>query len=59
MKWLKKLVSSDIAERAAKTFVQAFVATWLLADQPFSREALIAAFAAAVSAVWNWVKATA
>lgn len=57
MERIKQLLTSDVVERAVKTFVQAFVAFWLLADEPFSREVLVAAAAAGVSAVWNSVKA--
>jgi len=56
--FFKKWAATDIAERAWKTFVQAFVATWLLAGQPLSKEAFVAAFAAAVSVTWNWFKKT-
>lgn len=48
----------DIAIRAAKTFIQAFISVALVADEPLSVEAFIAAGAAGLSAVWNWVKAT-
>jgi hypothetical protein len=45
----------DIAVRASKTFVQAFVAVWLVVDEPFSKTALIAGLSAGVSAVWNTI----
>ena len=48
----------DIAVRAGKTFVQAFVAVLIVADQPFRKEVLVAAGAAGVSAVWNWLRET-
>lgn len=53
----KKLSNDDVFVRAFKTFVQAFVAVWLVAEQPFSTEVISSAVAAAVSAVWNtWIK---
>lgn len=48
----------DIGIRAVKTFVQAFVAVLLVADEPFKTEVLVAGVGAGVSAVWNFVKAT-
>jgi hypothetical protein len=47
----------DIAVRALKTFVQAFVSVLVLTDEPFSNKALVAAGASAVSVTWNWFKA--
>ena len=46
----------DILVRAAKTFVQAFIATLAVAqitDNDSLKAALIAGIAAGVSAVWN------
>jgi len=54
----KKVNWRDVAERAVKTFVQAFVAVLIVADQPFSKEALVAGVAAGVSVTWNWFKQT-
>lgn len=48
-----KLLVNDVLVRSVKTFVQAFIAVWLIAEQPFSTEVISAAVAAAVSAVWN------
>lgn len=55
-------VSSDTVERAAKTFVQAFVSTFALSVSAIDlyslaawKAAVVAAGAAAVSAVWNGV----
>ena len=52
-------LGSDIVERAFKTFVQAAIAVWLVSDQPFSKTAIVAAVAAGVSAVWNYIRQTA
>jgi hypothetical protein len=54
----KKVDYKDIALRAGKTFVQAFLAALAVADEPLSKTALIGACAAAVSVTWNWFKAT-
>ena len=43
----------DIAVRAGKTFIQAFVATWVVTQDPFTKASVIAAAAAGVSAIWN------
>ena len=56
-------MKSDIAKRAAKTFVQAFVATVAVGatnvtDIASAKALLIAGVAAAISAVWNFVIAT-
>ncbi len=48
----------DIATRAIKTFIQAFIAVVLIADEPLSSQALVAGAAAGISATWNWIKAT-
>ena len=57
------MLSHDIAVRAFKTFVQAFLASVAVAvvnvhDITTAKAALIAAVAAGVSAVWNFVVAT-
>lgn len=43
----------DIGLRAFKTFVQAFVAAWVITQDPFTQASVIAAAAAGVSAAWN------
>lgn len=48
----------DAVERAAWTFVQAALAVLLVTAQPFSKAALVAAFAAGVSALKSFVKQT-
>lgn len=53
---LGSFVHNDVVVRAFKTFVQAFIAVWLVSDNPFSKNAVVAAAAAGVSAVWNIVK---
>jgi len=53
---VQKVTSNDVVVRAFKTFVQAFVATLLLTDAPFSKTALVGAGAAALSATWNALK---
>lgn len=60
--WLLRVVRSDIAVRAAKTFVQALmsaitVEVLISGDQAAIESALIAAGAAALSVVWNWLLA--
>jgi hypothetical protein len=40
----------DLLARALKTFIQAFLATWLLTNEPFTKLALVSALAAAISA---------
>lgn len=51
---------ADVASRAAKTFVQTFVATFTLpavfGDLNALRAGAVAALAAAVSATWNTVQ---
>lgn len=53
----------NVVERAVKTFVQAFLAAWLITGNALNKTALVAAVAAGVSAVWNslsgYVKKTA
>ena len=46
-----ELLGNDAVERAAWTFAQAFVAAWLVFDEPLSTEALMAALGAAFSAL--------
>lgn len=58
MKTVKSFVSSDIVRRAAKTFVQSCAAVFLATDNPLSKAAVVAALAAGISAVWNFVKET-
>lgn len=53
---VKVFLDNDIVKRAAKTAVQAFVAVLVLTDNPVSKKALVAAGAAALSALWNSVK---
>lgn len=50
---LKSILTSDIAVRAFKTFVQAYVGAWVVFNDPFSKAAIAAGVAAGVSAVWN------
>jgi len=45
----------DVVIRAVKTFVQAFLAAWLLTGNSTDKNALLAAGAAGISAVWNIV----
>jgi GH25 family lysozyme M1 (1,4-beta-N-acetylmuramidase) len=51
------LEAEDIAKRAGKTFIQTFLASILLVNQPLSRDGLVAILAAALSAAWNTAKA--
>lgn len=44
----------DVWVRAAKTFVAAFLASWVLTNNQTTKVALTAAFAAGVTAVWNY-----
>jgi len=44
---------SDIVIRAAKTFVQAALAAWVVTNFSFEKTAVLAAVAAGISAVWN------
>lgn len=53
------LLSNDVIVRAAKTFVQAFLAAWALTGNELSEVALLAGVAAGISAVWNFVIKTA
>ena len=43
----------DVAIRSVKTFVQAFVAAWLLTGNSLEKNALLGAGAAGIAAVWN------
>jgi hypothetical protein len=43
----------DIVVRAAKTFIQAFLATWAVTSFDFQKGALIGAIAAGISATMN------
>lgn len=61
---MKNLLTSDIVRRAAKTFIQAFVAVLVVGyvnvkDVESAKALAVAAVAAGVSAVWNLVKQTA
>jgi hypothetical protein len=53
---IDKLRDNDVVVRAVKTFVQSFAAVLLATDNPVSKSAFVAAFAAAISAVWNSVR---
>ena len=55
---MTKKQAIDILERAAWTALQAFVAVLLVSNQPFSKQALIAGAAAALSAVKTFIKQT-
>lgn len=60
---LKGLLNHDIVVRAAKTFVQAFLASLAVAvvnvhDVTTAKAAVIGAVAAGISAFWNFVIAT-
>lgn len=51
-------MNNDVALRAVKTFVQAFLATLAVAiatvnDVPTAKAAIVGAVAAAISATWN------
>lgn len=48
----------DLVLRAAWTFAQAAVAVLLVADQPLSKVAIVAALAAGLSAVKTFVRET-
>lgn len=41
----------DLLTRATRTFLQAFLATWLMSDQPLTKTAVVSALAAALSVV--------
>lgn len=45
--------TKDIVIRAAKTFIQTFIATLTVGGLSFGKDIVLAAFAAAVSATWN------
>lgn len=46
---------NDVVIRSAKTFVQAFLAAWLLTGNSLEKNALLGAGAAGIAAVWNAV----
>lgn len=48
----------DVFERAVWTFLQAFLAVWVVTGEPFSKVTLAASFAAGVSALKNFIKNT-
>lgn len=57
---MTNIIKSDITIRAGKTFLQAFLATLAVSvatvvDVPTGKAALIGAFAAGISATWNFV----
>lgn len=52
-----KLQAEDILVRALKTFLQAAFAGWAVTGFQLDKGTLIGVLAAAVSAVWNSVKA--
>jgi hypothetical protein len=59
----ERVIMSDIAVRAAKTFVQTFLATLAVSvatvqDANGAKAAVIAAVAASISATWNFVVKT-
>lgn len=43
----------DVTVRALKTFVQAFLATWGITGYGFTKDTVVAAAAAGISAVWS------
>lgn len=55
---LSKEQLKDLVGRAAWTALQAFVAVWLVSDQPFSKQAVIAGVAASISALKTFVIST-
>ena len=56
MNIIRLLAGNDIVVRAVKTFVQAFVAAWMVSGFVLDKSAVIAAAAAGISAVWNYVR---
>lgn len=48
-----KIEVKDIAVRALKTFFQAFLASLVLMDDPWTEKAIMGAVAAGISVVWN------
>ena len=56
MNFLKDLQHLDVWLRAAKTFVQAFLAAWAVTGNAVNKDVLLAALAAGLSAVWNYSK---
>lgn len=46
----------DLAARAVRTFIQAFLATWLLSEQPLTKTAVVSAVAAALSVVMTTLR---
>lgn len=60
---MTKYGRKDLAVRASKTFVQAFLATLAVSvatvnDVPTAKAAVVGAVAAGISAVWNFVVKT-
>ena len=52
---LKNLNHKDIFIRASKTALATFVATVIATNQPYSKQALVAAVSAAGTAVLNYI----
>jgi len=48
----------DVIIRSVKTFIQAFVAAWLLTGNSLEKNALLGAGAAGIAAVWNAIIST-
>ncbi len=53
---VKNINWRDVGVRALKTFVQAYVAAWVVTQEPFSKSGVVAGVAAGISATWNVVK---
>lgn len=51
---MKNLDHLDVLVRALKTLVQAFLAAWALTGNALTKDALVGAVAAAISAVVNY-----
>lgn len=45
----------DVIIRSVKTFIQAFLAAWLLTGNSLEKNALLGAGAAGIAAVWNTI----
>lgn len=48
----------DVVNRALKTFVEAFLASWALTGNAMTKNAIVGAAAAAIAAVWNAILQT-
>ncbi len=60
----KSLINNDVVRRAVKTFIQAFLAVLVVGyvnvkDVESAKALGVAAVAAGISAVWNFIKTTA